>query len=517
LQAARDDPLAEDSPSEAEEPRAPRGRGRVVESVDLDAIALDAARDASGSGSDDGSGGSDVDDGAGGAAGGPREYRERPERRRGLPELLAAAGYAGPAAAAPDLDILDIVSCNSDSGGPGSLFVCVPCEETGEDGHDWADQASELGAVAVLAGRPLPGCLLPVVVLPDLPRALGAVAAEFFGEGSPASKRAAPLPCLLPAARANARPRSPLTPAAPTRPAPPRADSPSTRLRTVALVGSYGKTTTAWLARGLLEEGGQLVGMSGNTEHALGEDRLTREGHLWVPDEEDTTLDRDCAAPFHAAPYAGKYELPGTTPDALHLQKLLAGMADRGAGAAVVEVCPTLAADGRADALRPEVLVFTNVAPERAAADPGGADAYVERIAAMFERLQPDQTAVINVDGAPRAHPARRRHVQPARAPHLFVDCLSRIPCPTSTPAQTPTAPCWPGWPPTPAPRCSPSRRGPAPRRPTCRPRRSRPPPGRRRFWCAPPWGGWRSSCPWWAASTWATCWRRWAWGWRWA
>ena len=37
-------------------------------------------------------------------------------------------------------------------------------------------------------------------------------------------------------------------------------------------------------------------------------------------------------------------------------------MADRGAAAALVEVCPTLAADGRANSMRPEVLVYTNVA-----------------------------------------------------------------------------------------------------------------------------------------------------------
>ncbi len=46
---------------------------------------------------------------------------------------------------------------------------------------------------------------------------------------------------------------------------------------------------------------------------------------------------RDCSAAFHLAPYEGKYEAPDQAPDGLQIQKLLAGMADRGADVAVVE------------------------------------------------------------------------------------------------------------------------------------------------------------------------------------
>ena len=38
---------------------------------------------------------------------------------------------------------------------------------------------------------------------------------------------------------------------------------------------------------------------------------------------------RDCSAPFHLAPYRGKPPAPVEAPDALEIQKLLAGMADR--------------------------------------------------------------------------------------------------------------------------------------------------------------------------------------------
>lgn len=81
-------------------------------------------------------------------------------------------------------------------------------------------QAVDQGAVAVLAERPLPDALLPVVVLPDLPRALGRLAAAFY-------------------------------------------EQPSRRVRVVGVVGSFGKTTTAWLARGMFEETGERCGMIG--------------------------------------------------------------------------------------------------------------------------------------------------------------------------------------------------------------------------------------------------------------
>ena len=58
-------------------------------------------------------------------------------------------------------------------------------------------------------------------------------------------------------------------------------------------------------------------------------------------------LRRDCSAAFHLAPYQGKYPAPHRAPDPLGMQKLLAGMADRGADVAVVECEADGLADGR--------------------------------------------------------------------------------------------------------------------------------------------------------------------------
>ena len=76
----------------------------------------------------------------------------------------------------------------------------------------------------------------------------------------------------------------------------------------------------SWLARGILEEAGQLVGMVGSIEHAVGEDLLTEQGTLWRPESEDPTATRECSAPFALAPYRGRYSVEETCPNGLRLQ-----------------------------------------------------------------------------------------------------------------------------------------------------------------------------------------------------
>ena len=177
------------------------------------------------------------------------------------------------------------------------------------------------------------------------------------------------------------------------------ADWPCETMHTVAFIGSYGKTTSSWLARGIFEQDGELCLMVGDTEYAIAEDRLTREGDIWEPEEKDVTLDRDCSTPFHIVPYLGKYEIPPTTPDGLHLQKVLAGGADRGAESCVVELCPFLMKDQRAHTFKPEIVVFTNAYEEKSQYQGNNFDEYLERIGRVFEALDATQVAIINQDG----------------------------------------------------------------------------------------------------------------------
>lgn len=108
-------------------------------------------------------------------------YLEPPSRVRQLPELLHSAGCVESIDGIPDIPIENVITCNSDNGSVNSLYVCAPSEDGEEDGHDWANEAGALGAVAVLAARPLPDCVLPVVVVDDLMLVLSKVAAEFYG------------------------------------------------------------------------------------------------------------------------------------------------------------------------------------------------------------------------------------------------------------------------------------------------------------------------------------------------
>ena len=170
-------------------------RGRVVESsaddllLNLDAIVAETQRGgalrASQSFSESGD---DIDTNYEGQNADfvPSSYPPIPERRRLLSDLLNSIGYSDASESAPAVEITNIITCNSENASEVSLYVCVPCEEDPEDeeldGHNWADEAAELGAVAVVASRPLPGCLLPVIQVPDTLQALAALSEEFYGK-----------------------------------------------------------------------------------------------------------------------------------------------------------------------------------------------------------------------------------------------------------------------------------------------------------------------------------------------
>ncbi|EPR44452.1 UDP-N-acetylmuramoylalanyl-D-glutamyl-2,6-diaminopimelate/D-alanyl-D-alanyl ligase [Desulfovibrio sp. X2] len=92
--------------------------------------------------------------------------------RVSLGEIAAALGVDVPREAM-GLAVRRAVA-DSRQAGTGDLFVCLPGERA--DGHDFAPKAVEQGAVAVLAARPLPGLGAPVLVVPDVLRALGRLA-----------------------------------------------------------------------------------------------------------------------------------------------------------------------------------------------------------------------------------------------------------------------------------------------------------------------------------------------------
>lgn len=103
---------------------------------------------------------------------------------------------------------------------------------------------------------------------------------------------------------------------------------PSERMEVVGITGTNGKTTTTYLVESVLRAAGRRCGLIGTVERRLGEERMAAEH---------------------------------TTPESVDLQALLAGMADRGADSAAMEVSSHAIDLHRVDALRFAVAAFTNL------------------------------------------------------------------------------------------------------------------------------------------------------------
>ncbi len=103
---------------------------------------------------------------------------------------------------------------------------------------------------------------------------------------------------------------------------------PSRRLDLVGVTGTNGKTTTTFMLEAIFRAAGLVPGVIGTVEVRIGDERRP---------------------------------VAHTTPEAPDLQRLLAEMADRGVGAAAMEVSSHGLAQGRVDATRYRAAVFTNL------------------------------------------------------------------------------------------------------------------------------------------------------------
>lgn len=143
-------------------------------------------------------------------------------------------------------------------------------------------------------------------------------------------------------------------------------NNPSGRLKLIGVTGTKGKTTTSYLTRSIAEAAGHRTGLIGTIEYRIG-DRV--------------------------------YPAPNTTPESLDLQRLLAEMADLGAGCCVMEVSSHALSLGRTDGCVFEAAAFTNLAPEHLDFHES-MDEYFQAKLKLFTGLGPDKTAVVNRDDA---------------------------------------------------------------------------------------------------------------------
>jgi UDP-N-acetylmuramoyl-L-alanyl-D-glutamate--2,6-diaminopimelate ligase len=171
---------------------------------------------------------------------------------------------------------------DSRKAGPGTLFFCVVGER--QDGHEFAGQVVEAGAVALVVEREL-DVSVPQVVVPSARAAMAPFAAAFWGD-------------------------------------------PTAELKVVGVTGTNGKTTTAYLAREILEAAGIQTGLMGTVKQVVG--------------GEEEPVER-------------------TTPEGIDLQETFRRMIEGGDKACAMEVSSHAMALHRADAIHFDAAVFTNL------------------------------------------------------------------------------------------------------------------------------------------------------------
>jgi UDP-N-acetylmuramoyl-L-alanyl-D-glutamate--2,6-diaminopimelate ligase len=199
---------------------------------------------------------------------------------------------------------------------PGALFFCIPGKTA--DGHDFAADAVRRGAAALVVERRLADLDVPQLIVPSVRAAMGPAAAEFFGQ-------------------------------------------PSDTLEILAVTGTNGKTTTAFLLYAILEAARRKPALLTNIRRVVG------------GEERPTGLN---------------------TPEAVDLQRLLREMLDAGDRSCAMEATSIGAAQGRLAGTRFRVLVFTNLTQDHLDFH-GTMDAYFAAKRALFDQAD---LAVVNAD-----------------------------------------------------------------------------------------------------------------------
>src|SRR5437870_12515573 len=141
-----------------------------------------------------------------------------------LERLIAALGPTEVVGRAP-VEIREL-AYDSRAVQPGALFFCIPGAKA--DGHDFAPRALAAGAEALVVERALDVAAAPLVVA-SVREAVPRAAVEVFGD-------------------------------------------PTRELEVVAVTGTSGKTTTAFLPRPIFEAAGRSTGLLSSIERRVGDD-----------------------------------------------------------------------------------------------------------------------------------------------------------------------------------------------------------------------------------------------------
>jgi UDP-N-acetylmuramoyl-L-alanyl-D-glutamate--2,6-diaminopimelate ligase len=233
-----------------------------------------------------------------------------------LLDVMGSADSPDLAPAAGDVEI-GALAYDNRTVSPGTLFFCVPGFR--RDGHDFAPAAVERGAAALVVERPLE-LLVPQVQVPSVRAAMGPAAARFHGR-------------------------------------------PSEALDVVGVTGTNGKTTTAFLVRGLLEAAGRQTGLLGTVTSIVG---------------------------------GRERPVQRTTAEAIDLQRDFAAMRAGGDVACAMEVSSHALRLHRTDGTRFAAAIFTNLTQDHLDFHPTMEDYFLAK-RQLFTALAPG-AAIVNAD-----------------------------------------------------------------------------------------------------------------------
>jgi UDP-N-acetylmuramoyl-L-alanyl-D-glutamate--2,6-diaminopimelate ligase len=166
---------------------------------------------------------------------------------------------------------------------PGDLFVCIKGFKV--DGHEFISQAIGQGAAAVIVEKEVEDAKVPLIKVKNSRRALALISAAFFS-------------------------------------------NPSSKFKLIGVTGTNGKTTTTYLIKTILEQGGSKVGLIGTNQNMIGDKVLPAER---------------------------------TTPESLELQQLFSDMVKEKVDYVVMEVSSHSLELNRVDGCNFEIGIFTNI------------------------------------------------------------------------------------------------------------------------------------------------------------
>lgn len=165
----------------------------------------------------------------------------------------------------------------------GDLFVCI--KGSLNDGHDFVETAEKNGAVCIVSEKPIKTLQALNIVVADTKTAYSKICCNFWS-------------------------------------------NPANFMKIITIIGTNGKTTTAFLTDAILREAGKKVGVIGTLGMFYNGEKI-----------EDAGL---------------------TTPDSFDINRMLFSLKERGADVAIIEVSAHAIDQGRINGIRANVSVFTN-------------------------------------------------------------------------------------------------------------------------------------------------------------